>query len=150
MDIKKINRLIKLVKKSKITELEISNKDESIRINYLNNKYLINNSDYNLYNKKNTEYKKEKKKKELTGYKIRSPMVGTFYITPNPTSKPFITIGQKINIGDTLCIIEAMKIMNHIESDKSGIIKSILIKNGQPVEFNEPLIIIELLDKIIC
>ncbi|WDR80342.1 acetyl-CoA carboxylase biotin carboxyl carrier protein [Candidatus Purcelliella pentastirinorum] len=143
MDIKKINRLIKLVKKTKITELEISNKDESIRINYLNNKYLTNNLNYNLYNKKNTEHKKEKKTKELTGHKIRSPMVGTFYITPNPTSKPFITIGQKINIGDTLCIIEAMKIMNHIESDKSGIIKSILIKNGQPVEFNEPLIIIE-------
>lgn len=143
MDIKKINTLIKLVKKAKITELEISNKDESIRINYLNNKYLLNNANYHIDNKKKIEYKTNIKKKELNGHIIRSPMVGTFYITPNPTAKPFITIGQKVNIGDTICIVEAMKMMNYIESDKSGIIKLILIENGQPVEFNEPLIIIE-------
>ena len=74
---------------------------------------------------------------------VRSPMVGTFYRTPSPDAKAFIEVGQKVNVGDTLCIVEAMKMMNQIEADKSGTVKAILVESGQPVEFDEPLVVIE-------
>jgi acetyl-CoA carboxylase biotin carboxyl carrier protein len=70
-------------------------------------------------------------------------MVGTFYQAPSPGAKSFVEVGQQVNVGDTLCIIEAMKILNQIESDRAGVIKKILVENGQPVEYNEPLFIIE-------
>lgn len=73
----------------------------------------------------------------------KSPMVGTFYRAPSPTSPPFAEVGQTVKAGDTLCIIEAMKLMNEIEAEKSGVIKEILVENGQPVEYGEPLFIIE-------
>ncbi|WP_416189999.1 acetyl-CoA carboxylase biotin carboxyl carrier protein [Neisseria sp. CCUG17229] len=73
----------------------------------------------------------------------KSPMVGTFYRAPGPNAKPFVEIGQSVKAGDTLCIIEAMKLMNEIEAEKSGVIKEILVENGTPVEFGEPLFIIE-------
>ena len=72
-----------------------------------------------------------------------SPMVGTFYRAPSPSTPAFVEVGQKVNAGDTLCIIEAMKLMNEIEAEKSGVVKAILAENGQPVEFGEPLFIIE-------
>lgn len=74
---------------------------------------------------------------------VLSPMVGTFYTSPTPDSKPFINVGDKICIGDTICIIEAMKLMNEIVSDQSGIVKEILVQNGEVVEFNQPIIIVE-------
>ena len=74
---------------------------------------------------------------------FKSPMVGTFYRAASPTSSPFVEVGQTVNAGDTLCIIEAMKLMNEIEADSSGVIKEILVSNGQPVEYGEPLFIIE-------
>lgn len=74
---------------------------------------------------------------------MKSPMVGTFYRAASPTSAPFVEVGQTVNTGDTLCIIEAMKLMNEIEADHSGVVKEILVSNGQPVEFGEPLFIIE-------
>ncbi|ORF24805.1 acetyl-CoA carboxylase, biotin carboxyl carrier protein [Snodgrassella alvi] len=74
---------------------------------------------------------------------MKSPMVGTFYRAASPTSAPFVEVGQTVNAGDTLCIIEAMKLMNEIEADHSGVVKEILVSNGQPVEFGEPLFIIE-------
>ena len=80
---------------------------------------------------------------EISGHIVRSPMVGTFYRTPSPDAKAFIEIGQKVNVGDTLCIVEAMKMMNQIEADKSGTVKAILVESGQPVEFDEPLVVIE-------
>ncbi len=70
-------------------------------------------------------------------------MVGTFYHTPSPDAKAFVEVGQKVSVGDTLCIVEAMKMMNQIEADKSGTVKAILVENGQPVEFDEPLVVIE-------
>ena len=76
------------------------------------------------------------------GHVVKSPMVGTFYRTPSPNSKSFVEVGQTVKTGDTLCIIEAMKLMNEIEADESGVIKAILIENGQPVEYGEPLFII--------
>ncbi|EGZ44484.1 acetyl-CoA carboxylase biotin carboxyl carrier protein [Neisseria wadsworthii] len=73
----------------------------------------------------------------------KSPMVGTFYRAPSPSSPPFVEVGQSVKEGDTLCIIEAMKLMNEIEAEKSGVIKAILVENGQPVEYGEPLFVIE-------
>jgi acetyl-CoA carboxylase biotin carboxyl carrier protein len=77
------------------------------------------------------------------GHTMKSPMVGTFYRSPSPDAKAFVEAGQTVKEGDTVCIIEAMKLMNEIEADKSGIIKAILVENGQPVEFGQPLFIIE-------
>jgi acetyl-CoA carboxylase biotin carboxyl carrier protein len=74
---------------------------------------------------------------------MRSPMVGTFYRAPSPGAKNFVEVGQSVKAGDTLCIVEAMKMMNQIEADKAGVIKAILVDNGQPVEFDQPLFIIE-------
>jgi acetyl-CoA carboxylase biotin carboxyl carrier protein len=79
---------------------------------------------------------------ELQGHVIRSPMVGTFYRSPSPTSKPFVEEGSSVAAGDTLCIIEAMKILNQIETDKAGKVLQILVENGQPVEYNQPLFVI--------
>jgi len=76
------------------------------------------------------------------GHVVKSPMVGTFYRTPSPGAKSFVEVGQSVKAGDTLCIIEAMKLMNEIEADVSGVVKAILIENGQPVEYGEPLFII--------
>ncbi|MGL5294789.1 MAG: acetyl-CoA carboxylase biotin carboxyl carrier protein, partial [Aeromonas sp.] len=78
-----------------------------------------------------------------SGHILRSPMVGSFYLSASPEAKVFVEVGQQVNVGDTLCIIEAMKMMNQIESDKAGVIKAILVENGQGVEFDEPLFIIE-------
>ena len=82
-------------------------------------------------------------KSDLNGESILSPMPGTFYSASSPESDPFIKVGDTISKGDTLCIIEAMKIMNEIESEKSGVIKEVIVENGNPVEFNQPLFIIE-------
>ncbi|MDO8954129.1 MAG: acetyl-CoA carboxylase biotin carboxyl carrier protein [Gammaproteobacteria bacterium] len=77
------------------------------------------------------------------GHEVKSPMVGTLYLSPSPDSAAYATVGKRVKAGDTLCIIEAMKMMNQIEADKSGVVKAILKENGQPVEFDEPLFIIE-------
>lgn len=77
------------------------------------------------------------------GHVVKSPMVGTFYRSPSPGSKSFVEVGSAVKAGDTICIIEAMKLMNEIEADKDGIVKAILAENGQPVEYGEPLIVIE-------
>ena len=78
----------------------------------------------------------------IEGYVVKSPMVGTFYRSPSPESKYFVEVGSSVSAGDTLCIIEAMKLLNEIETDKGGVIKAILVENGQPVEYGEPLFII--------
>ncbi|HLT26966.1 MAG TPA: acetyl-CoA carboxylase biotin carboxyl carrier protein [Zeimonas sp.] len=78
-----------------------------------------------------------------TGHVVRSPMVGTFYRSPQPGAEPFVSVGSEVAEGDTLCIIEAMKLMNEIEADKSGTIKAVLVDNGSPVEFGQPLFVIE-------
>ena len=78
----------------------------------------------------------------IEGHVVKSPMVGTFYRSPSPESKSFVDVGSSVNVGDTLCIIEAMKLLNEIESDHAGVIKAILVENGQPVEYGEPLFII--------
>ncbi|MCV2500051.1 MAG: acetyl-CoA carboxylase biotin carboxyl carrier protein [Candidatus Lightella neohaematopini] len=139
MKINKIKKLIALIENSSILELEIKENQETIKLS--RNNFDINHKLVKQH--KNNNQTNNKLEDTNENNIIRSPMVGTFYCTPYPNAKPFIQIGQKINIGDILFIIEAMKVMNQIKSEKSGIIKNILLKNGQPVEFNEPLIILE-------
>lgn len=154
MDIRKIKKLIELVEKSNISKLEISEGKQTIRIVQLSPQVSsvvstnsIHNKSQNLPYIANIEHHDnnndhQKLSSTSTEYIVRSPIVGIFYRAAHPDEKPFISIGQSVNIGSTLCIIEAMKVMNHIQSDKQGIIKSILVKNEQPVEFDEPLLII--------
>lgn len=150
MDIRKIKKLIALVEESSILELEISEGEESVRINRTPTQshypimQLPPHISTSVEQQPNINTTITSEIESTTHHHIiRSPMVGTFYRTPNPETKAFVEIGQKVSIGDTLCIIEAMKMMNLIETDKSGTIKSILVENGQPIEFNQPLIVIE-------
>ena len=80
---------------------------------------------------------------EVSGHQVRSPMVGTFYRSPSPEAKAFVEVGQIVKVGDALCIVEAMKMMNRIEADKAGVVKAILVNDGEAVEFDQPLIVIE-------
>ena len=153
MDIRKIKKLIELVEESGITELEVSEEEGSVRI-----------SRATVAAPANVQYSipaaapapvaapvapvaapaaPAAAPEEVAGHKIRSPMVGTFYRSPSPEAKAFVEVGQTVKVGDALCIVEAMKMMNRIEADKAGVVKAILVNDGEPVEFDEPLIIIE-------
>ena len=152
MDIRKIKKLIELVEESGINELEISEGEESVRISRSapNTGYPVMQQAYAAPVMQAQApvaaapaAAEAPAKAEISGHIVRSPMVGTFYRTPGPDAKAFVEIGQKVNVGDTLCIVEAMKMMNQIEADKSGTVKAILVESGQPVEFDEPLVVIE-------
>lgn len=157
MDIRKIKKLIELVEESGISELEISEGEESVRISRApaNTGFPMMQQAYaapmyqpqpqaGLSNVVAPAAPAEAPAAaEISGHIVRSPMVGTFYRTPSPDAKSFVEVGQKVNVGDTLCIVEAMKMMNQIEADKAGVVKAILVENGQPVEFDEPLVVIE-------
>ena len=157
MDIRKIKKLIELVEESGISELEISEGEESVRISRspANSGYPMMQHAYAapmqpapalasaVAPAASEAAAAPAAAPEVTGHIVRSPMVGTFYRTPSPDAKAYIEVGQKVNVGDTLCIVEAMKMMNQIEADKSGVVKAILIESGQPVEFDEPMVIIE-------
>jgi len=153
MDIRKVKKLIELLEESGIAEIEISEGEESVRISRYPQGQpapimhyaappaapavaapaqaaiaapvaaapVVNKADHT----------------------VTAPMVGTFYSAATPGAKPFVDIGSEVNVGDTLCIIEAMKMMNQIESDKAGRVTAVLVKNGDPVEFGQPLFIIE-------
>ncbi|EHM3570656.1 acetyl-CoA carboxylase biotin carboxyl carrier protein [Salmonella enterica] len=156
MDIRKIKKLIELVEESGISELEISEGEESVRISRTtaNAGFPVLQQAYaapmmqqpalsNAVAPAATPAMEAPAAAEISGHIVRSPMVGTFYRTPSPDAKAFIEVGQKVNVGDTLCIVEAMKMMNQIEADKAGTVKAILVESGQPVEFDEPLVVIE-------
>ncbi|HHX9771624.1 TPA: acetyl-CoA carboxylase biotin carboxyl carrier protein [Salmonella enterica subsp. enterica] len=156
MDIRKIKKLIELVEESGISELEISEGEESVRISRTtaNAGFPLMQQAYaapmmqqpalsNAVAPAATPAMEAPAAAEISGHIVRSPMVGTFYRTPSPDAKAFIEVGQKVNVGDTLCIVEAMKMMNQIEADKAGTVKAILVESGQPVEFDEPLVVIE-------
>ncbi|BAE73428.1 Biotin carboxyl carrier protein of acetyl-CoA carboxylase [Sodalis glossinidius str. 'morsitans'] len=144
MDIRKIKKLIELVEESGISELEISEGEESVRISRATAQpaYPMMQQAY-IPAVQQQSAAPAAVPATMSGHMVRSPMVGTFYSTPSPDAKPFVEVGQKVNVGDTLCIVEAMKMMNQIESDKAGVVKAILLDNGQPVEFDEPLVVIE-------
>ena len=154
MDIRKIKKLIELVEESGIMELEISEGEESVRIS--RGQPAASSVQYTLpaaapasipapvaAQPVVTTAAPTTTTDELAGHLIRSPMVGTFYRSPSPDAKAFVEVGQSVKVGDALCIVEAMKMMNRIEADKAGVIKAILINDGEAVEFDEPLIVIE-------
>jgi acetyl-CoA carboxylase biotin carboxyl carrier protein len=153
MDIRKIKKLIELVEESGISELEISEGEESVRISRaapvqaypMMQQYAMPAQQQPALATAvaPTAAETPAAPAAVSGHIVRSPMVGTFYRTPSPDAKSFVEVGQKVNAGDTLCIVEAMKMMNQIEADKSGVVKAILVENGQPVEYDEPLVVIE-------
>ncbi|HBV76226.1 MULTISPECIES: acetyl-CoA carboxylase biotin carboxyl carrier protein [Vibrio] len=151
MDIRKIKKLIELVEESGIAELEISEGEESVRINRYSNQaapaapiqYAAAPAPVAAPVAAPAAVEAPAEAPVQSGHKVLSPMVGTFYRSPSPEAKSFIEVGQTVEEGQTICIVEAMKMMNQIEADKSGVIKAILVEDGQPVEFDQALVIIE-------
>ena len=146
MDIRKVKKLIELLEESDIAEIEIHEGEESVRISRASTiapAMLAAPVAAPLAAAPAPAVAEAPAAaKEPEGHIIRSPMVGTFYRAPSPGAKQFVTEGQSVSNGETLCIIEAMKILNQIESDKSGKVLEVLVENGQPVEYNEPLFVI--------
>ena len=150
MDIRKIKKLIDLIEESDIAEIEISEGEESVRISrYSANVAVAQPAAYAAPAiapapaPASAAVAAAPVEEKITGHAVKSPMVGTFYRSASPDSAPFVEIGQSVSAGQTLCIIEAMKILNQIEADKSGKIKQILVENAHPVEYGQPLFIIE-------
>ncbi|MCG6968332.1 MAG: acetyl-CoA carboxylase biotin carboxyl carrier protein [Gammaproteobacteria bacterium] len=155
MDIRKVKKLIELLEESGISELEIHEGEESVRISRYSQAPMapayappmpapppISVSSGGAQPASTSETATATPE-AITGHTINSPMVGTFYRASSPGAKSFVEVGDHVNVGDTLCIVEAMKLLNQIESDKVGTVKAILVENGQPVEYGEPLFIIE-------
>ena len=153
MDIRKIKKLIELLEESDVEELEIHEGEDSVRISRRREQAAV--PQYMAHYPSPAPQAEPAapqpaasapaeapKKAEPEGHSVKSPMVGTFYRSPSPTSKAFVEVGQTVKAGDVVCIVEAMKMMNQIEADKSGTVSEILVENGQPVEFDQPLIII--------
>jgi len=150
MDIRKIKKLIELVEESGINELEISEGEESVRISrgatVMAQAPVMQAAPAPVAPAPVAQVPSAESAatpSAVSGHEVRSPMVGTFYAAASPDAPPFVEVGQHVNAGDTLCIIEAMKMMNQIEADKSGVIKAILAKNEDAIEFDQPLFIIE-------
>lgn len=152
MDIRKVKKLIELLEESDVEELEIHEGDDSVRISR-RREQAFGAQHFGQYAPPQAQYapapeapapvqEDSSEKTALSGHALRSPMVGTFYRAPSPTADSFAEIGQKVKAGEVVCIVEAMKMMNQIEADKSGTITEILVEDGQPVEFDQPLLII--------
>ncbi len=152
MDIRKVKKLIEMLEESDLAEIEISEGEESVRVSK-NSKVVHSTPITEQVISSSTPSTSEKaiemsgspitEEKIEEGHEIKSPMVGTFYESPSPGAKPFVGLGDNVKAGETLCIIEAMKMLNQIEADVSGKIKKILVENSQPVEFGQVLYIIE-------
>lgn len=149
VDIRRINALIKLVKESGITEIEITEGEDTIRISQQSTSAPIvqhvaapmimpSTAPTSAHSAAETT----KVDETPSGHTVKSPMVGTVYLCPAPGEKTFVKVGDRVEAGDTLCLVEAMKMFNQIESDKSGTVLAILIDNEQPVEYDQPLFII--------
>ena len=146
MDLRKIKKLIEMLQESDLNEIEVKEGEESVRIN--RKKEIVNNSTQFISQNKLDNLSKDRTLEEdnkglVDLIDVKSPMVGTFYRSPAPDKPPFVEIGQKIKVGDTLCIVEAMKMMNQVKSEFNGTIKHILVENAQPVEFDEVIITLE-------
>ena len=151
MDIRKVKKLIELLEESGIAEIEINEGEESVRISRYGQGAAPAPIQYaaapiaapaaETPSAPTAEASAESN--VPSGHTVDSPMVGTFYTAPSPGASDFCKVGDSVSEGDTVCIIEAMKILNQIEADKSGVIKAILVDNGQPVEFGQPLVVIE-------
>jgi acetyl-CoA carboxylase biotin carboxyl carrier protein len=146
MDIRKIKKLIEILEESGIAELEIKEGEEAIRISrYSAAPAQISYAPAPIAQvpQISTVAITPAAEETISGHIVKSPMVGTFYRSASPGTKPFVEVGHSVKQGDTLCIIEAMKILNQIEADKSGTITKILVENAEPVEYGQPLFIIE-------
>jgi len=154
MDIRKVKKLIELLEESGVAEIEIKEGEESVRISrhgtmpapmYAQPQIMAASvaPPVPAAAAAAAPVAEAAKPEEFSGHVVRSPMVGTFYRAPSPGAKSFVEEGQSVKVGDTLCIIEAMKLLNQIEADKAGTIKAVLVENGQPVEYNQPLFVIE-------
>lgn len=146
MDIRKVKKLIELLEESGIAEIEIHEGEESVRISRATAAAPVMQAAPVAVAAPVAAAPVAAAapvEEKIEGHVLNSPMVGSFYRAPSPGAKNFVDVGSKVNVGDTLCIIEAMKLLNQIEADKSGTIKAILVENGQPVEYNQPLFIIE-------
>jgi len=149
MDIRKVKKLIELLEESGIAEIEINEGEESVRISrYAPNAPMAPVQQFAAPAPVAAAPAAEPEENSpdssaISGHTIDSPMVGTFYTSASPGAPAFCKVGDTVNEGETVCIIEAMKILNQIEADKSGVVKAILIENAQPVEFGQPLIVIE-------
>lgn len=156
MDIRKIKKLIELVEESGITELEVSEEEGTVRISRVAPAVAPAAVQYVAAPQQAPvsapaaastasapAQEASSVSSEVSGHAVLSPMVGTFYRSSSPEAKPFIEVGQQVKVGDALCIVEAMKMMNRIESDKAGVVKAILVNDGEAVEFDQKLVIIE-------
>jgi len=147
MDIRKVKKLMELLEQSGMSEIEIKEGEESVKISRYGNTPLQPQSFVQQPIPASQAIAKPPSSTtealSLNINSITSPMVGTYYSAPSPTAKPFVSIGQQVKEGDTIGIIEAMKIMNQIEADQSGVVVNILVKDGDAVEFGQPLIVIE-------
>ena len=152
MDIRKIKKLIELVEESGITELEVQEEEGTVRISRAAPAVAPAAIQYAAAPvapvaapaaAPAAAAPAEAPAAEISGHQVRSPMVGTFYRSPSPEAKAFVDVGQTVKVGDALCIVEAMKMMNRIEADKAGVVKAILVNDGEAVEFDQPLIVIE-------
>jgi acetyl-CoA carboxylase biotin carboxyl carrier protein len=150
MDIRKVKKLIELLDESGVAEIEIKEGEESVRISrgVAGNNQVMFPQNYAMPSTPPPPVAAETPAVATidttpAGHSVKSPMVGTFYEAPAPGQPPFVQVGKSVQVGDTLCIIEAMKMLNQIEADKSGVIKAQLVENAQPVEFGQALFIIE-------
>jgi len=149
MDLRKLKKLIDLVEESGISELELTEGEEKVRIS----RTMAHHTAPQMMHYAMPPAQTAAAAPAVTssaiepeaapeGHMVESPMVGTFYRASSPDASNFVEVGDKVEVGDTLCIIEAMKLLNEIESDKAGVVKKILVENGQPVEYGEPLFVI--------
>jgi acetyl-CoA carboxylase biotin carboxyl carrier protein len=153
MDIRKVKKLIELLEESGIAELEINEGEESVRISRYSSTPAPAPVSYAAAPAAPapaaaapaaTAAEESSDEDSLpSGHVVKSPMVGTYYSASSPGSKPFVNVGDSVTEGETVCIVEAMKILNQIEADVSGVVKAILVENAQPVEYGQPLMIIE-------
>jgi acetyl-CoA carboxylase biotin carboxyl carrier protein len=145
VDLRKLKKLIDLVQESGIAELEITEGEEKVRINRTGSAAINPAATPAAAAAPVPAVESESGEPEgaqSEGHVLKSPMVGTFYRAPTPGAKDFVEVGQAVSEGETVCIIEAMKLLNEIEADRSGIIKAILVENGQPVEYGHALMVI--------
>ena len=150
MDIRKVKKLIELLEESNVQEIEIKEGEESVRISRGGNTVQMVAAPAAApapvaaapATAPAAAAPAAIESAEPAGHAVCSPMVGTFYQSASPDAPPFITVGQSINKGDVVCIVEAMKMMNQIEADQSGVVQAILVKDGEPVEFDQQLVII--------
>jgi acetyl-CoA carboxylase biotin carboxyl carrier protein len=148
MDLRKLKKLIDLVEESGISELELTEGEEKVRISralmpsQMPMQYMAAPQATSHAVPTASAAVAPLAATEPEGHIVKSPMVGTFYRSSSPDAKPFVDVGSKVAVGDNLCIIEAMKLLNEIQNDFAGVVKKILVENGQPVEYGEPLFVI--------